>query len=182
MVVALGKGYFRWDFRIWRDCGKINAGGLRRGELSAEVAGDRAGTASYIEDPGWVLDWGLEDFAKHHRLYGFMLAIESPMFAWTELGYLLREDGRLGKTIPGRYLVRIFGGFLGFHFISEFCGNISPFTFALVSDDQSRKMILNEIKMNFYVNAEVGSKRRLYAEINKSIDHVSLTTHGTPYQ
>ena len=126
MVVALGKGYFRWDFRILRDCGKVNADGLRRGELSAEVAGDGAGTTAYIEDTGWVLDWGLEDFAKHHRLYSFMLAIELPMLAWTELVYLLCEDGTLGKTIPGRYLVGIFGGLLGFHSISEFCGNISP--------------------------------------------------------
>ena len=111
-----------------------------------------------------------------------MLAIESPIFAWTELGYLLREDGRLGKTIPGRYLVGIFGGFLGFHFISEYCGNTSLPIFALVSDNQSRKMILKDNKIKNHVNAEVGSKRRLYAETNKSIDPVSLTTHGTPYQ
>ena len=43
-------------------------------------------------------------------------------------------------------------------------------------------MILNKIEMENHVNAELGSKRRLYAETNKSIDHVSLTTHGTPYQ
>ena len=87
MIVALIKGYVRRCFSIWRDFGKVNADGLRRRELSAEIAGDGAGTAAYIEDMGWVFNWRLEDFAKHHRLYCFMLAIESLMFAWTDMCY-----------------------------------------------------------------------------------------------
>ena len=87
MVVALSKGYVGWGFRIWRDCGKVDADGLRRGELIAEITGDGAGTATHIEDMGWAVDWRLENRTIHHRLYSFMLAIESPMFAWTDVCY-----------------------------------------------------------------------------------------------
>ena len=95
MVVALSKGYVGWDIRNCRDWGEVDAYGLRRRKLSAEIAGDGAGTATHIEDIIWILDWRLENCAMHHRSYSFMLAIESSVFAWTDGCYLLRKDGRL---------------------------------------------------------------------------------------
>ena len=86
MVVSVDEGYVVWLFvGVWRDGGEVDAVDPSRGECAAEMVGDSAGAAAYVEDTGWVFDWRVEDFAQHDFLNEFMLAVESLMFGCADV-------------------------------------------------------------------------------------------------